>query len=139
MSIPVPSFPVIRSTLRDDATGELVVNDTSYPIAGDTINRTRTGVIAYTASRARELGRPVRLRATEPGGGTFDVAVSGDGYVQTLNPDQSVDEPRPGQTRLVEQGKCRTCGGETDVSENYCAFCGTKDPLSAIVTPGEHA
>ncbi len=139
MTIPVPSFPVIRSTLRDDATGELVVNGTSFPLSADSLEHLRRGVIAYTAKTARQFGRPVRLHATEPGGATFDVAVNPDGFVQAVGVANSVEEISEGQDRLIEEGPCRACSGDADVSENFCAWCGTVDPLSAILTPGERA
>lgn len=135
MSVPVPTFPALSCVLREDLTGELTMNNTTYPITASTLRRLRVGVIGHAAASARTMGRPVKLTAAEPGG-SFTIAVHPDGYVQPLNTDHTVDDIPPGYPRPVEHDDCRECGDVADVAQNFCVWCGAREPLAVVQPAG---
>ncbi|AWB88134.1 FHA domain-containing protein [Mycetocola zhujimingii] len=79
----IPPYPVICVDMYSDGRAHINVagRHVDYPAAE--LEATRAAVIAYAATVAEELGRPVRMAATDHNG-TFTVGVHADGKVTDL-------------------------------------------------------
>jgi hypothetical protein len=121
----VPRFPVISVIIRDDLSGELTVNGTSYPLGSASTERMRTAVIAKCSRIARDIDRPVRLSVDEPDE-HYELAIHPDAFVQVLSPAGTID-PDPVE-RLAGTSACRRCGLVQSLRFNFCIGCGCESP-----------
>ncbi|MFF2772825.1 hypothetical protein ACFVUP_37580 [Streptomyces bacillaris] len=137
MSLTVPAFPVVRCQIDTATTGSIIMNNAPQPLVATSIQTLRVGVIAFTASIARQMNRPVELNILEPGRDPFRIAVHPDGFTQTISPDRTVPEIPAGDARPIAHAPCRNCGRMVTPTYTYCIHCRTRNPLSVLI--GEDA
>ncbi|GAA3511097.1 MinD/ParA family ATP-binding protein [Georgenia daeguensis] len=77
---PVPDWPHVGAIARPDG-GEVTINGTSHPVAGDSVATVRQAILAKVAETARSVNRPVKVTATDPDG-SWPLIVHPDGHVE---------------------------------------------------------
>ena len=134
MPVFVPAFPPIVATIRDDSSGELIVNGTALPLQADSVALLRAGVIARCSATARRVKRPVRIQVTDVAG-SYKLAIHPDAYVQVLNTDGTVPDPPSADLRIIGHSPCRHCHTSTVLNSIICPDCGIQDPHNVQTAP----
>src|SRR5215213_2600384 len=81
----VPAWPLADATVHADGTARLTINGTERPLSAPDPDTARAELVRLVRDElAAELGRPVRLRTTDPDGTEGLVAVAPDGQVTEL-------------------------------------------------------
>lgn len=124
-------WPRVRAELRDDATGNLSVNDVEHECAAASATRLRTGVIARCTAIATTVHRPVRLELTDSLG-TQELAVGPDGTVRRVRDDGTVDT---GFVPPAAASPCRRCDVPQQVTTTTCDSCGVLEPHRVELVP----
>lgn len=130
----VPAFPTIVATIRDDNSGELIVNGTALPLQAGSVALLRAGVIARCSATARRIRRPVRIQVTDVAG-SYKLAIHPDAYVQVLDVDGTVLDPPAARQRVIGQSPCRRCQISVPLNETDCPNCGIHAPHNVQVAP----
>lgn len=89
-------FPAIEAITKSDGSGELIVQGTSYPVAGTDEEATRARIVELAAEQAASFGRPVKMTTRGPEG-TFHVIVTEDGNVSENEDAPTTQGRRSGQ------------------------------------------
>ncbi|WP_454778728.1 AAA family ATPase [Georgenia muralis] len=77
---PVPDWPHVSAIARPDG-GEVTINGTSFPVAGESVAEVRQAILAKVAETAGTVSRPVKVVATDPDG-SWPLVVHPDGHVE---------------------------------------------------------
>src|SRR3954449_106288 len=89
----VPAWPLADATVHADGSARLTINGAERPLSASDPETARAELVRLVRDElAAELGRPVRLRTTDPDGTEGLVAVAPDGSVTELT---SRSRPRP--------------------------------------------
>lgn len=93
----VPSWPVAEATVNPDGTATLTLNGQDRAINAATPAAARAELVQLVRDElALDLGRPVRLRTTDPDGSQGLLAVAPDGSVTDLAPTRQPAAAPPG-------------------------------------------
>ncbi|OZB48790.1 MAG: chromosome partitioning protein, partial [Cellulomonas sp. 14-74-6] len=82
--------PTITAEVRDDGTGELVVDGDRRPVAREDLAQAGAEVTSQVAALAAELGRPLPVQVRDPDG-VWSLLIHPDGRVDEAPPEP--DEP----------------------------------------------
>lgn len=101
----VRRWPVIEAVVRNDGTGEVRIDGTSYPVVAPSLEEARVEVLRRVTENAVRVGRPVRASAEGPEG-IWKLVVHPDG---TVVPEE--DGPAPsGATAVVADDRAGGAG-----------------------------
>jgi len=85
----VVAQPAIVAIVRENGSAEVTANGISHQVRQDSLELARDAVVAHVSNQhAAPLGRPVRMRTTDPAG-QWDVLVHPDGRVEAADADSS--------------------------------------------------
>ncbi|TWG79072.1 hypothetical protein L603_004600000010, partial [Cellulosimicrobium cellulans J34] len=84
------TWPRVEATLNHDGTAEVSIGGTLHPIAASSVDEARVQVVSLVASKATQLGRPLRAITRGPDG-EWPLIIHGDGTVTA----DSAAEARP--------------------------------------------
>ena len=110
----VPAWPVADATVHADGTARLTIHGAERPLTAADPGAARAELVRLVRDElAAELGRPVRLRTTDPDGTEGLLAVAPDGVVTELAPSHehrlsptpappATPEPPSGPLRVAE-------------------------------------
>lgn len=93
MAANIPSYPVVDVTVRDDGSAHVNIAGDHFDLPAGDVGETRRAIITHATDLAKQLGRPVRMRATDPTG-TWLQAVHLDGTVTDMTPAPSKKRPK---------------------------------------------
>jgi hypothetical protein len=101
----VPAYPIVHVTVRADGSAHVNVAGRHVDYLPDNPDETRLRILAYVVEVAKDLGRGVRVRSSEPQG-TYELVVTPSGDVQVLEPAtaRTKAEPPTTRTRVVQVG-----------------------------------
>ncbi|WP_264032393.1 ATPase [Cellulosimicrobium sp. SH8] len=74
------TWPRVEATLNHDGTAEVSIGGTLHPIAASSVDEARVQVVSLVASKATQLGRPLRAITRGPDG-EWPLIIHGDGTV----------------------------------------------------------
>ena len=94
MPVNVPSYPIVDVTVRDDGSAHVNVAGEHVDLPAGDLAATRRAIISQAQTVAAQLGRPVRMRATDPAGSWLQ-AVDTDGSVIDMTPVAGKKRPKP--------------------------------------------
>ncbi|MGE3449693.1 MAG: FHA domain-containing protein [Microbacteriaceae bacterium] len=106
MSKNVPAYPIVHVTIRPDGSAHVNVAGRHVDYPPDNPDETRVRILAYAVEVAKNLGRGVRVRSSEPQG-TYELVVTPSGDVELLEPATArpkADPPTTPRTRVVQVG-----------------------------------
>lgn len=99
MAANIPSYPVVDVTVREDGSAHVNTAGDHFDLPAGEVSETRRAIIAHAMDLAQQLGRPVRMRATDPTG-TWLQAVGVDGSVTDMTAAPSKKRPKAAPVRL---------------------------------------
>ncbi|WP_341359614.1 ATPase [Georgenia sp. M64] len=89
------TWPRIEAVIREDGTGEVIINGTSRPIETTQPEQARAAIVAVIAETAAKVNRPVRATAADQDG-TWPLIVHPDGTVEA---DEDAEAPPQRRSR----------------------------------------
>ncbi|WP_240644087.1 ATPase [Antribacter gilvus] len=93
----VPLWPHVQAVVREDGTGEVVVDGTPYPVFAAGLEEARVEVLRRVTLTAAQVGRAVRATAEGPEG-VWALIVHPDG---TVVPQEAAPRPAPAEAAVA--------------------------------------
>lgn len=123
-TVQVSAWPPVSVEITDRSQGVVDVAGSTTTLRSRSVEGLRAAAVSVCRRVAGELGRPLRVQASEDGG-RWSFAVTTDGITHALDESGVMD---PTAEVEVFTGPCWACGEEELVDAEFCTHCGVRSP-----------